>query len=140
MELEKLMELYKKIIPAEWFEALPVGRDCPECDIIFETGNIIRRRSDFAGVFEVLGGSDCGPVSDFVIELHNSFPALYERLMVAKKEREILLKWLEEKKCQFNQVYRGNCQRIECSECRLNHIKEFALTQLREEGVIVDET
>ncbi len=95
LNIDELMEKYKAIIKDEWFEAPPVGSDCPECNIVFEGGNIIRRRKDFGGVLELIGGTDCGDVSDFVVEFHNSFPSLHHEYKVMEQMVNLMAQELD---------------------------------------------
>lgn len=142
MKIDELMVIYRRI-KEEWFLAPPVGQDCPECDVVFNTGSIIRRRSDFGGLLEVLDGEDCGDVSDFVIEVHNSFPDFYRKMKVMERENELL--WdlfgreVKSSDCPF--AFNKEIKCIggdKCEECVRINLKKQALAELKEEGVIVD--
>jgi hypothetical protein len=122
MELEKLMELYRKSTPGEWKIAFDGNKMIIRSDEMFVLRPQLREM--FGGALDADLFIDVEDVN-LIVALHNSFPAIYKRLMAAEKMVKLLLKEFEALRGESTEIF-------EDLVCR------HALTQLREEGIEID--
>jgi hypothetical protein len=123
MELKELMELYRKAAPGEWgktgytnYQGYAIH--APKFGCVAE-----RWEND-----QYNGAEEKRPQihanGELIVELHNSFPAIYERLMVAERMAGLM------------------AEKISLSDKDIKFVLELyraqALTQLREEGIEID--
>lgn len=117
VNLEELMELYRKTTQGEW-----IGVAYADCH-----GIRINIQGEDRGVGHINTYNQQPYDAEFVITIHNSLPALVERIRVAEKVIEMMA-W------QIKQYDEGMSIDSTVEEIIADYRKD-ALAQLREEGI-----
>lgn len=121
MELQELMELYRKTTQQEW-------RKNKAHDLWTE----IRAGGGFTNhmVADCMKEED----ADLTVALHNSFPAVVKRLQVAEKMAEIIESDSEEE-CPFVGILKIHCRDAgySCNQCVRKNLRQAALAKLGKE-------